>query len=152
MIAKLILTSLLSGVVLYAWHEQQRSPLVAKLALIVAVSGTYFVWFPSHASDFAEWAGVGRGVDLIIYIWVVLSLLVMLNLHLKLRVQLELITALARRSAIAGAQAERMRQPATSTSPSAIAATPASSRSGRASPNSNPPRSGVSTKASAAKG
>src|SRR5262245_24384824 len=152
MIAKFILTFLLAGVVLYAWHEQQRSPLVAKLALIVAVVGTYFVWFPSHASDFAEWAGVGRGVDLIIYVWVVLSLLVTLNLHLKLRVQLELITALARQSAIASAQSEQTRQTATSTSPNAIAATPASSRIGSASPNNTPPSSGVSTKASAANG
>jgi small membrane protein len=104
MIAKLILTFLLAGVVLYAWHEQGRSPLVAKLSLIAATAGIYFVWVPSHASDFAAWAGVGRGVDLIIYIWVVISLLVMLNLHLKLRVQLELITSLARQSAIANAR------------------------------------------------
>jgi hypothetical protein len=66
MIAKLILTLLLSGVVLYAWREQRRSPLVAKLSLVAATSGMYFVWVPSHASDFAAWAGVGRGVDLII--------------------------------------------------------------------------------------
>ena len=105
MIAKLILTFLLAGVVLYAWHEQRRSPLVAKLSLVAATSGMYFVWVPSHASDFAAWAGVGRGVDLIIYVWVVISLLVMLNLHLKLRVQLELITLLTRQSAIANARA-----------------------------------------------
>ena len=49
MIAKLILTFLLAGVVLYAWHEQRRSPLVAKLSLIAATSGMYFVWVPSHA-------------------------------------------------------------------------------------------------------
>jgi small membrane protein len=154
MIAKLILTFLLAGVVLYARHEQRRSPLVAKLSLIAATAGIYFVWVPSHASDFAAWAGVGRGVDLIIYIWVVISLLVMLNLHLKLRVQLELITSLARQSAIANARPRktRPRQPATSRSPHRIAAIPASSRTDNASPNNKPPSTGVSTKASATNG
>jgi small membrane protein len=52
----------------------------------------------------AEVAGIGRGVDLIIYTWVVISLLVVLNLHLKLRAQMELITALAREIAIANAR------------------------------------------------
>ena len=53
----------------------------------------------------AELAGIGRGVDLILYVWVVISLLIVLNLHLKLRAQMELITALAREIAIVKAQA-----------------------------------------------
>jgi hypothetical protein len=103
MIAQAILTALLSGVVLYAWHEHRRSPVVGMASLITATAAIYLVWVPSHASDLAEWAGVGRGVDLIIYIWVVISLLLLLNLHLKLRVQLELVTVLARQIAIANA-------------------------------------------------
>jgi small membrane protein len=55
---------------------------------------------PDHATALAELAGVGRGVDLIIYIWVVISLLVLLNLHLKLRAQTEALTGLARAMAI----------------------------------------------------
>jgi small membrane protein len=104
MIAQLILSTLLSGVVLYAWHERKRSPMVSTMALMAATAGLYLVWAPSHASTMAEWTGVGRGVDLIIYIWVVISLLILLNLHLKLRAQLELITALARQIAIANAK------------------------------------------------
>jgi small membrane protein len=111
MIAKLILTTLLSGVLLYAWQERRRSPVVGMLSLLAAGSALYLVWVPTHASTFADWAGVGRGVDLIIYIWVVISLLVLLNLHLKLRGQLELITALARHTAIATA-AENSREKA----------------------------------------
>lgn len=103
MIAQLILTALLAGIVLYAGHEYRRSPVIAVLALLAAVAATYLVWFPSHASLVANWVGVGRGVDLIIYLWVVISLLVALNLHLKMRIQLELITVLAREIAIANA-------------------------------------------------
>src|SRR5467141_2351585 len=100
MIAQLILTALLFGVLLYAWSEYRRSPVIGNLSFLAALAGLDFVWVPSHASDLAEWAGVGRGVDLIIYIWVVISMLLLLNLHLKLRMQLELITALARQIAI----------------------------------------------------
>lgn len=103
MIAQLLLTTLLFAVVLYAWQERRRSPIVSILSLIAATSGIYLTWIPSHASDLAEVVGVGRGVDLILYLWVVISLLILLNLHLKLRVQLELITALARQMALASA-------------------------------------------------
>jgi len=104
MIAQLILSLLLAGILLYAWTEYRRSPAVAVLALLAASAGLYFVWMPEHSTQLAEWVGIGRGVDLILYIWVCISLIVLLNLHLKLRTQMELITTLARRIAIADAQ------------------------------------------------
>jgi small membrane protein len=58
------------------------------------------VWVPEHASRLASLVGIGRGVDLVLYTWVVISLIMLLNLHLKLRSQMELITVLARRIAI----------------------------------------------------
>lgn len=104
MIAQIILTALLGGILFYAWTEHQRSPAVGLTAVVVASGGLYFVWFPAHATALAELAGVGRGVDLIIYVWVAISLLVALNLHLKLRAQMELITRLAREIAVLNAQ------------------------------------------------
>jgi|EndMetStandDraft_8_1072994.scaffolds.fasta_scaffold28769_4 small membrane protein len=106
MIAQLILSLLLAGILLYAWTEYRRSPAVAVLALLAASAGLYFVWMPEHSTQLAEWVGIGRGVDLILYIWVCISLIVLLNLHLKLRTQTELITALARKIAIADARPE----------------------------------------------
>ena len=105
MIAQLVLSALLFGVLFYAWMEYRRSPVVGLLAWAAALVGLYFVWVPSHATQLAALAGIGRGVDLIIYIWVVISLLMLLNLHLKLRAQLDLITVLARELAIANASA-----------------------------------------------
>ena len=72
--------------------------------MFVAACGLYFVWLPTHASALASLAGIGRGVDLILYVWVVISLTVFLNLHLKLRSQTEIITALARKIALANAR------------------------------------------------
>jgi hypothetical protein len=103
MIAQISLSALLFAVMLYAWSEYRRSPAVSLVSLLAALGGLYFVWVPSHATRLAELAGVGRGVDLVIYTWVAISMLVLLNLHLKLRMQMELITVLARALAIANA-------------------------------------------------
>jgi len=95
---------LLLGVVAYAASERRRSPVVAWLSIIAAAAGLYFTWTPDHATQVAMWAGVGRGVDLILYIWVCISLIVLLNLHLKLRSQMELVTVMARTIALAEAR------------------------------------------------
>jgi hypothetical protein len=107
MIAQFILSVLLAGIVVYAWSEYARSPAVAVLTLLVASAGLYFVWMPEHSTQLAEAVGIGRGVDLILYIWVCLSLIVLLNLHLKLRTQMESITTLARKIALADARNAR---------------------------------------------
>jgi small membrane protein len=108
MIAQLVLTLLLLGVLLYAWIQYRRAPAIGVLAMFAALTGLYFVWIPAHATWLAEHVGIGRGVDLILYLWVVISLIVLLNLHLKLRVQNEMITVLARELAIANARAASM--------------------------------------------
>ena len=107
MIAQLILSILLAAILLYAWTEYRRSPAVAVLALFAAMAGLYFVWVPEHSTQLAELVGIGRGVDLILYIWVCISLIVLLNLHLKLRTQTDLITTLARKIALAEARSDR---------------------------------------------
>jgi hypothetical protein len=77
---------------------------IGALSMLAAFSGLYFVWVPDHASWLAALVGIGRGVDLMLYLWVVISLIVLLNLHLKLRAQMEVITVLARELAIANAR------------------------------------------------
>ena len=103
MIAQALLSLLLASVLVYAFVEYRRSPVVALLSCAAALAGLYFVWVPSHTTRVAEFVGVGRGVDLILYVWVCISLIVLLNMHLKLRTQHELITQLARTIALAKA-------------------------------------------------
>jgi small membrane protein len=103
MIAQVVLSLLLGIVLVYAWAEYRRSPIVAALSCAVSLMGFYFVWIPSHATRVAELFGIGRGADLVLYLWVCISLIVLLNLHLKLRTQHELLTALARSIALANA-------------------------------------------------
>lgn len=101
MIAQVIFTALLFVVLVYAWTAYRQAPLVGLLVVIAAIAGKYFVWFPSHSMVIAEWAGIGRGVDLIIYTWVIISLFVVFSLHLKMRSQTELLTKLTRAIALA---------------------------------------------------
>jgi hypothetical protein len=100
MIASILLSALLCGIMVYAWSEQRRVPLVAVCTMIAATAGLYFVWFPSQANELADLVGVGRGADLILYLWVLISLLILFNLHLKLRSQMELITEISREIAL----------------------------------------------------
>ena len=104
MIAQIGLTALLLCIMVYAWTEYRRSPVIGIVAVAAAGAGLYFVWLPSQATWLASLVGIGRGVDLILYVWVVISLIVFLNLHLKLRAQTETITVLAREIAIANAR------------------------------------------------
>lgn len=103
MIAQVIFSLLLCSVLVYSWAEYRRSPAVAMLSFIASLAGLYFVWMPLHSTHVAEFIGIGRGADLIMYLWVCISLIVLLNLHLKLRSQHEVITALARAIALANA-------------------------------------------------
>ena len=111
MIAQALLSVLLGGVLVYAWAEYRRSPLVGALSIVAGLAGLYFVWMPSHSTLVAEFVGIGRGVDLILYLWVCISLTVMLNLHLKLRAQQETITKLARSIAPRTSSPRRRKRP-----------------------------------------
>lgn len=102
-VAQLMLTTLLLLVLFYAGVEYRRAPGVTLLTILAAMVGLYLVWFPDNATWLAEIAGVSRGVDLILYNWVIINLIILLNLHLKLRAQMELITKLAREIAIMNA-------------------------------------------------
>ncbi len=97
MIAQIVLSLLLGVVLLYAWAQYRRSPIVTVLSCAVSLIGFYFVWLPSHATRVAELVGIGRGADLVLYVWACISLVILLNLHLKLRTQHELLTQLAPR-------------------------------------------------------
>jgi small membrane protein len=103
MIAQLVLSVLLGAVLLHGWMQLRRSPLVAWMSLIAAVGGLYLVWAPAHTTEIAGLLGIGRGADLIMYLWVCISLNLLLSLHLKVRLQQETITKLARHVALANA-------------------------------------------------
>jgi hypothetical protein len=101
MIAQALLSILLALVLLHGWTQFRRSPLIAATSIVAGLAGLYLVWAPAHTTAVAAFVGIGRGVDLILYLWVCISLNLLLSLHLKQRLQQETITKLARAMALA---------------------------------------------------
>lgn len=97
MIIQLILSIGLAACLFYG-ASLGRSSVLLRLALfgIVAI-GFGFVWFPDITNVIALQVGVGRGADLVMYIWIILTLLLIVRLHIRLREQSEALTQLARR-------------------------------------------------------
>jgi small membrane protein len=103
MIAQVVFTSVLVAVMLVAFAQLPQIPVVGGIAICAALFGAYIVWLPDHATYLANLVGIGRGADLVLYVWVLISCAILLLLYLNLRAQLQLITALARKMALADA-------------------------------------------------
>lgn len=104
MIFQMLLAIGLLIIMVYAFTQKAKSPVVSILTMISALAGLYFVWAPNQANAIAHAVGIGRGADLTFYCWIVISLAILLNLHFKIRSNLELLTAMARKVAIAEAE------------------------------------------------
>lgn len=73
---------------------------VGMVLLLIAAAGLLFVWIPSAADRFVHLVGVGRGADLVLYVYCMVSFMLILNIYLKMQVQQELATRLARQIAL----------------------------------------------------
>jgi hypothetical protein len=104
MIAQSLLTIALVGSLLYIFGQKRLLSTIRLSLYVVICVGLFFVWTPDQSTEIANHLGVGRGVDLIYYFWIVLSLAVFINVHLKLRENLTLVTQLARQIAIGEGQ------------------------------------------------
>ncbi|HEY6881480.1 MAG TPA: DUF2304 domain-containing protein [Polyangiales bacterium] len=105
MIFSSLLTIFLLALFIYALLQKKQFPLVGRLLPWVALVGIYVAWFPEQTSTWAHMVGVGRGVDLMLYVWIMASGLLFLGLHLKLVAQQRMLTELARALALAQVRA-----------------------------------------------
>lgn len=71
------------------------------LNILVGFVGVYFVLFPESASKIANLFGIGRGADLIIYLFIIFSLFWFTSISGKLRRIDRKITDIVRANAIA---------------------------------------------------
>lgn len=100
MIISLLITLLMGLVCLIAFLARNSSPTPSFFACVLAITGVLFAWFPDTANDFAIYLGVGRGADLISYIWISLSFIATLLIFVRLRAIHAQVTILARTIAI----------------------------------------------------
>jgi hypothetical protein len=102
MIAQILLTAGLSACLFYVFSLGRSLPLVRWGLFAVILVGYVFIWIPSLTTKIAMLVGIGRGADLVVYVWIVLNLFLILRLHIKLREQSEAVTQLARQLALMG--------------------------------------------------
>lgn len=103
MIFSALLTAGMLALLVYAMLQKREFPVVGNTLPFVCLLGIYVAWFPESTAQLAHLVGVGRGVDLMLYVWLLASGILFLVLHLKLVTQDRRLTELARALAIANA-------------------------------------------------
>jgi hypothetical protein len=104
MTIQIFLTILLVGIGLVFTIQQTTSRLVRALIVAVIAVGAFFVWAPEQTTVISRAVGVGRGADLVLYVWVVISLALMLVLYLKVVQMGRKVTQLTRAIALSKAR------------------------------------------------
>jgi len=100
MIISILLTAGLGLLLLYAWLQLRTSRMLFLSMTIICFFGIVLIWNPELSQAVAATVGVGRGVDLVIYVWILVSLFVSFNLHLQIRRERERFTELVRELAL----------------------------------------------------
>jgi len=100
MIIQWILVFGLGLSLIYSVLQRGKSRLVRYPIAITSIAGIYFVLFPSQTNSIAQWMGVGRGADLVLYCWIVISLVVSVNLQFRILSLQETTTELTRELAL----------------------------------------------------
>ena len=100
MIIKILLVSALALIAFFVVLQRQASRGVRFSVLVMLLAGAYLVWQPEHANAAARFVGVGRGADLLMYLWVVITLSVILLLYLRIVAINRMLTELARQFAL----------------------------------------------------
>ena len=97
--------AVLALLVLYAFGQRRRSGPISYGIILAALMGAVLVVFPDLSTSVARAVGVGRGADLIFYVFMLIVFAAIANLHLRLRAYSEVVTMLAREVALANAKA-----------------------------------------------
>ena len=104
MIFQAVIVLALGLLVVYAYFQWRRAPLVSLAVFVLAVGGMVLAARPDLATMAANMVGIGRGADLVIYCFVLIALGAIFNLHIKLRANEDKLTELVRAIAIMDAQ------------------------------------------------
>lgn len=105
---EVILTALLLVGIVFALREWKRSRLLCIAIVLLTGIGIFFVWRQDASMRVAQALGVGRGADLVLYIYAAISFVLIISLVLRIKALQDTLTELAR--AIALAQPARPEQ------------------------------------------
>lgn len=99
-----LLVAALASTAVYALGQTHTPRLLRAINVAASVAGITFVLQPELTNRLAATLGVGRGADLLLYVWVVVSLALFAHLQLALLRSKERLTEVARALALATAQ------------------------------------------------
>lgn len=100
MTSSIILTFLIIGLFAYSLSARKRIPVLSKFMFLLCFLGSFLAWRPDITTQFANFIGIGRGVDLLFYLFIIVSLFIFVNLHIKIKEQEYMLTQICRRIAI----------------------------------------------------
>ncbi len=103
MIFSILATGALLAIMLYSGAERSGSHWLATGLRLACLFGIYLVWRPQDSTRIASLLGIGRGVDLVLYVWVIVSGLLMIRLRVQQLKTYQDLTTLARKMAIQSA-------------------------------------------------
>jgi hypothetical protein len=94
---------LLFGLILFVFYVIKIRKLVFDriIFIIGAVVGILLVFFPGISTVVANWIGIGRGADLVFYLFIIVSLFYFVSVNAEIRNLRKQITELSRSLALA---------------------------------------------------
>ncbi len=100
MIAEIVLTIFILAFLAYHLSSARRPFYLSVFVWLVTVLGLLTIWVPGFSTSVANHVGIGRGADLVIYLWMAVSLLLFLFVKISLFKLEEQTTLLARKIAL----------------------------------------------------
>jgi hypothetical protein len=111
MIIRPLITLALLVILLLAMLQAHTGRLVPASMATVIGFGILLTWSPTPSTEIAHFLGVGRGTDLLVYIWILISLFMFFIVYVKFLQTSEQLTELARSlSLLQAAQSKTSRE------------------------------------------
>ncbi len=99
-IIQVTLTICLIIIGLYMYLRLKSTLLDVILILLAMGTGIFFVLFPDYTTRLAHWMGVGRGVDLLLYLGFVFLFFLIIKLYSRIRKMEQKFTDVVRKKSI----------------------------------------------------
>lgn len=85
---------------IYAFDQRKRSKPLSYAIIATSFAGAVLVAYPNLSTSLANMVGIGRGADLVAYIFMLIVFAAVANLQLRMRANDEAMTLLARELAL----------------------------------------------------
>lgn len=103
-IIQVTLTVCLIIIGVYMYIRLRSTLLDVILILLTMGTGIFFVLFPDYTTKLAHWVGVGRGVDLLVYLGFLFMFFLIIKLYSRIRKMEQNFTKIVRKKSIEEAE------------------------------------------------